>query len=79
MIWPCAPPRRTGGVELLPWLKGRAHAALRATIDGDAGAVWVVGNQVRTAFLFTIEQGKITGIDLIMDPVHLAALAVKID
>jgi RNA polymerase sigma-70 factor (ECF subfamily) len=76
---PTLAPEVRGAALVADAFKGRAHAALRATIDGDAGAVWVVGNQVRTAFLFTVEQGKITGIDLIMDPVHLAALAVKID
>ncbi|HEV7356935.1 MAG TPA: sigma factor-like helix-turn-helix DNA-binding protein, partial [Steroidobacteraceae bacterium] len=68
------------GAELVAdAFKGRARAALRATIDGEAGAVWAVGTQVRTVFLFTIERGKITGIDLIMNPEHLAELAVKID
>lgn len=59
--------------------KGRARAALAAIIDGEAGAAWAVGAQVRAAFLFTIERDKITGIDLIMNPGHLAELAVKID
>jgi hypothetical protein len=38
-----------------------------------------MGGQVRTAFVFAIEHGKITGIDLIMDPAHLAELDVKIE
>jgi hypothetical protein len=29
------------------------------------------GGQVRAAFVFTIERGQITGIDLIMDPGYL--------
>jgi hypothetical protein len=82
---------RTGGAERLPWLpRSAAHrglqmpskvarAALPALIDGEAGAVWAVGAWVRAAFLFTIERGIITGIDLIMNPEHLAELAVKID
>jgi hypothetical protein len=52
---------------------------LPAIIDAEAGAVWAVGTHVRAAFLFTIEFGKITGIDLIMQPGPLAELAVKID
>jgi RNA polymerase sigma factor (sigma-70 family) len=59
--------------------KGRARGASPALIDGEAGAVWAIGGQVRTAFVFTIEHGKITGIDLIMDPPDLAELEVKID
>jgi hypothetical protein len=87
----CALPPRTSGTERLAWLpRFAAHrwlrmpskvarAALSAIIGGEAGAVWAVGGQVRAAFLFTIERGKIAGIDLIMDPGHLAELDVKID
>jgi RNA polymerase sigma factor (sigma-70 family) len=59
--------------------KGRARAALPARIDGEAGAVWAVGGHVRAAFVFTIELDQISGIDLIMDPSHLAELEVTID
>lgn len=58
--------------------QGRARAALPALIDGEAGAVWAAAGRVRAAFVFTIEHDKITGIDLIMDPVHLAELDVTI-
>ena len=68
-----------GAAPVADVFKGRAQAALCATIDGEAGAVWVAGNQVRTAFLFSVEHGKITGIDLIMDPAQIAELAVKIE
>ena len=92
MTWPCAPPQRTSGAEHLPWLpKFAAQRWLRMpskvvrmppcgrpSTAKPAPFGWRV-NQVRTAFLFTVEHGKITGIDLIMDPVHLAALAVKIE
>jgi RNA polymerase sigma-70 factor (ECF subfamily) len=56
--------------------KGRAHAALPALIDGEAGAVWVAAGQVRAAFMFAIERDKIMEIDVIMDPGHLAELEV---
>lgn len=59
--------------------KGRARGALPALIDGEAGAVWLAGGQVRTAFVFTIERGRIAEIDLVMDPARLAELDVKID
>jgi hypothetical protein len=39
-----------------------------ASRDGEAGAVFVLGAQVRAAFLFTIRSGKITAIDLIKNP-----------
>ena len=37
------------------------------------------GSEVRAAFLFTIERGKITEIELVMDPEDLGELAVEID
>jgi len=76
---PTLAPEVRGASLVADAFKGRAHAALPASIDGEAGAVWVVGAQVRAAFLFMIERGKITGIDLVMNPGHLAELAVKID
>ena len=59
--------------------KGRAGGASTALIDGDAGAVWATGGQVRSAFVFTIEEGKITMIDLVMEPARLAELDVVVD
>jgi hypothetical protein len=58
--------------------KGRATAALPALIEGEAGAVWAVRGQVRSAFVFTIAGGQITGIDLVMDEEHLVALDIQI-
>lgn len=59
--------------------KGRAQAALAAVIDGHAAAVWAMGGQVRAAFVFSIRNDEIIGIDVIMAPSHLAALRVEID
>jgi RNA polymerase sigma factor (sigma-70 family) len=59
--------------------KGRARAASTALIDGEAGAVWAVGGQVRSAFVFTIEDGMIAMIELVMEPARLAELDVELD
>ncbi|HEY6456604.1 MAG TPA: sigma-70 family RNA polymerase sigma factor [Steroidobacteraceae bacterium] len=59
--------------------KGRAQAAVPALVDGAAGAVWASGGQVRAAFVFRVEGGRIARIDVIMDPEHLAELDVNID
>jgi RNA polymerase sigma factor (sigma-70 family) len=72
-------PEVRGAAEVADVFKGRARAALPALIDGKAGAVWMMAGRVLSAFLFTIERGKITGIELIMDPPRLAELEVKID
>lgn len=68
-----------GASRVAEAFKGRAQAASGALIDGEAGAVWAMRGQVRAAFVFTIERGKIAGIDLVMEPEHLAALDVKVD
>lgn len=72
-------PEVRGAALVADAFKGRARAAKAATIDGDAGAVWVMGGQVRAAFLFTIELGKISGLDLVMEPADLADLEVTIE
>jgi RNA polymerase sigma factor (sigma-70 family) len=59
--------------------KGRARGASPALIDGDAGAVWAVGGRPRTAFVFRVELGRITEIELVMDPARLSALDIEIE
>jgi RNA polymerase sigma factor (sigma-70 family) len=76
---PYLTPEVRGAAEVADVFKGRARAALPALIDGKAGAVWMMAGRVLSAFLFTIARGKITGIELIMDPARLAELEVKID
>ncbi len=76
---PLLAPEVRGASPVAEVFKGRARAALPATIDGEAGAVWAAGAQVRAAFLFAIERGKITEIEIIMHPGHLDELAVKFD
>jgi RNA polymerase sigma-70 factor (ECF subfamily) len=68
-----------GASRVATAFKGRARAASAALIDGEPGAVWAVGGQVRAAFVFTIEVDRISAIEIIMDPTHLAELEVKVD
>jgi RNA polymerase sigma-70 factor, ECF subfamily len=75
---PILAPEVRGAPSVANAFKGRARAALAAVIDGEPGAVWAVGSQVRAAFVFSIEQDKVTAIDLIMVPERLAELDVKI-
>ncbi len=75
---PTLAPEARGASLVADAFKGRARAALPALIDGEAGAVWAMGGQVRAAFVFTIEGGRIIGIDVIMDPGRLAELDVNI-
>jgi RNA polymerase sigma factor (sigma-70 family) len=74
---PVLEPEVRGAAQVAASFRGRARAALPAIIDREPGAIWVSGGQVRAAFLFTIARGQITGIELIMDPDHLAELDVS--
>ncbi|MGH9524785.1 MAG: sigma-70 family RNA polymerase sigma factor [Terriglobales bacterium] len=76
---PTLAPEVRGASLVAEAFKGRARAALPAIIQGAAGAVWASDSQIRAAFLFAIEGGRITGIELIMNPRHLAELAVQLD
>lgn len=58
--------------------KGRAKGAQRAVIDGEPGAVWVQDGVVRTAFVFAIRDGRIGGINLVMDREILDGLDLEV-
>jgi RNA polymerase sigma factor (sigma-70 family) len=75
---PSLAPEVRGAPLVADAFKGRARAARAALINGDAGAVWAMGGQVRAAFVFAVEHGKITELDIVMDPAVLAELEVEI-
>jgi len=68
-----------GAVRVANAFKGRARAAAAALIDGAPGAVWAVQGRVLAAFLFTVEGARITGIEIVTDPAHIAELDVLIE
>lgn len=72
-------PEIRGAALVANAFKGRARAAKAALIDGESGAVWVMGGQVRAAFLFTFKHGQISGLDLVMEPADLADLELTIE
>jgi len=53
---------------------GQANAARLALLDGAPGLIWAHGGELKVAFAFTIESGRITAIDLLADPGTLAGL-----
>jgi RNA polymerase sigma factor (sigma-70 family) len=57
---------------------GRSRGARPALVNGTAGAVWLPGGRPRVVFAFTIQDGKITGIDLIADPDQLRQIDLVI-
>jgi RNA polymerase sigma factor (sigma-70 family) len=59
-------------------LSEHAQGARAALINGVTGAVWAPGGRPRVVFSFTVEDGRITGIDLLGDPDRLGQLDVEI-
>jgi len=55
---------------------GGARVARTALIDGAAGAVWMSGKQPRIVFSFTFSADRIAGIEIIADPMRLAAMDI---
>jgi RNA polymerase sigma factor (sigma-70 family) len=56
---------------------GHARAAQFALIDGEPGAVWMHGGELRVAFRFTVIDDRITAIDLIADRAALANSVIE--
>ena len=57
--------------------KGRAVGAQLALIDGTVGSTWIGGGKPRLAFLFTVENGKIAEINVVMDPEDLKEMRIE--
>ena len=55
---------------------GRARGARLATLDGRVGAVWTLHGVAKVVFAFTVEDGRVVGIDLLADEDRLDAFAI---
>jgi RNA polymerase sigma-70 factor (ECF subfamily) len=75
---PALAPEIRGAAAVAGTLKGSAAGAQLALIDGSAGAVWAPGGKPVTAFAFTVRDGRIAAIDLIMDKSRVKELAIDI-
>jgi hypothetical protein len=53
-----------------------AKGAAPVLIDGELGAAWIAGNEVKVAFIFHVEQGLVREVELIADPEVLATMEV---
>jgi RNA polymerase sigma-70 factor (ECF subfamily) len=59
-------------------LSGRAQGAQLALLDGAVGAAWAPDGRPRAAFAFTVSNGKVTEIEVIVNPAHLRELDITI-
>lgn len=62
-----APALLVGAEDVAQSFSGRALGAKSATIDGVPGMVWIVGNQPKVGWEFTIQEGRVTRIDMVAD------------
>ena len=53
-----------------------ARGAAPVTIDGELGAAWIHGGEVKVAFVFHVEAGRVREVELIADPDVLATMDV---
>jgi RNA polymerase sigma-70 factor (ECF subfamily) len=63
-----------GAAAVSAFFSGRARAARLVLVNGVTGAVWMHGGRPRVVFSFTLDNGKITAIDLLGDPAVLSKL-----
>lgn len=67
-----------GATVVAGTFKGRALGAQLALINGSVGTTWIAGEKPRVAFLFSIENGRIHAIDVVMDPEDLKEMEVEL-
>jgi RNA polymerase sigma factor (sigma-70 family) len=66
-----------GATAVARFLSGRARAARLVLVDGTPGAVWSLRGTPQVVFAFTVEDGVVTGIDLLAEPGTLASLDLQ--
>jgi RNA polymerase sigma-70 factor (ECF subfamily) len=71
-------PQMRGAAAVAEAFKGRAAAAQKALVNGVMGVTWAPGGKPRVVFDITIENGRITEIELVADPDHLRTLDVQV-
>lgn len=66
-----------GAKNVADTFKGKAAAAQLARVNGTAGAIWAQGGKPVVAFFFSLKGGKISAIDIVMDPQKLSAVKIE--
>ena len=66
--------RVSGAAAVGAYFDGRAQAVRLVLVDGLAGAAWLHRGEPRVVFAFVVEDGQVTGIELLADPGTLADL-----
>jgi RNA polymerase sigma-70 factor (ECF subfamily) len=75
---PLLAPEVRGARAVAEALSGRAEGARLALVDGEFGAAWAPGGRARAAFAFTLSNGKVTELEVIVEPAHLRELQITV-
>jgi RNA polymerase sigma-70 factor (ECF subfamily) len=75
---PALAPEIRGARAVAEGLSGRARGARPALVGGVPGAAWAPDGVPLAAFAFTFANGRISAIEIIMDPARLRALNVVV-
>jgi RNA polymerase sigma factor (sigma-70 family) len=67
-----------GAAAVARTFSGSARAARPALVDGSIGLAWAPGGVPRAAFRFTVVAGKITSIEVVVDPAELSRCKVEL-
>lgn len=67
-----------GAKNVADTMNGKAAAAQLALVNGYAGATWAPGGKPVVAFCFAVKDGKISDIEIVMDPKKLNATNIEI-
>lgn len=72
-----SPAQLHGSRDVAAMFNGRAQGAQALQIDGAPGVAWIVADKTKVAWDMTIIGGRITHIDMLADPEHLAELDLE--
>ena len=70
--------RMTGARTVATAFSGKARGALPALIDGNVGAVWMYRGEVMGLFVFTVEDDRVVGLELVNDQERVRAAEVEV-
>ena len=70
--------RMTGARTVATAFSGKARGALPALIDGNVGAVWMYRGEVMGLFVFTVEDDRVVGLELVNDRERVASAEVEV-
>jgi hypothetical protein len=70
-------PLVAGAAGVAKMFSGRAQGSRPALVDGYAGAAWRYRGETRVVFAFTVDDGRISEIELLADVEVLASLDLQ--